>query len=130
MKKLFKKPIQTEELTIIPENTTLEGQVEASGKVVVYGSFIGTVKCTVLEICKGGSVNAKAEVENAAIGGDFEGELFCSGRLRILSTGTAKGRLFYRSLFVELGGSLECSVSKLESEDKKLLPFQQKQNLS
>ncbi|MBE9521999.1 MAG: polymer-forming cytoskeletal protein [Deltaproteobacteria bacterium] len=130
MKKLFKKPIQTEELTIIPENTRLEGHVEASGKVVVYGSFIGTVKCSVLEICKGGSVNAKAEVETAAIGGDFEGEMVCNGRLCITSTGTAKGRLLYRTLFVELGGSLKCSVSKLESENTKLLSFQQKQNRS
>ena len=128
MKRLLKKPIQAEELTIIPENTKLKGHVEASGKVVVYGSLIGTVKCSVLEVCRGGSVNVKAEVETAAIGGDFEGELVCNGRLRITSTGTAKGRLLYRSLFVELGGSLECSVSKLESEDTKLLSFQQKQN--
>ena len=62
-------------MTIIPENTKFTGHVEASGKVVVYGSLVGTVKCSVLEICKGSSVNAKAEVETAAIGGDFEGEL-------------------------------------------------------
>jgi len=130
MKKLFKKPVQTDELTIIPENTKLEGHVEASGKMVVYGSFTGTVRCSVLEVCKGGSVNAKVEVETAAIGGDFEGEMVCNGRLSITSTGKAKGHLLYRSLFVELGGSLECSVSKLESEDAKLLPFQQKQNSS
>ena len=123
MKKLFNKPIQTEELTVIPENTKLEGHVEALGKVVVYGSFMGTVKCSTLEVCKGSSVSAKAEVETAAIGGDFEGEMICNGRLHITSTGTAKGRLLYRSLFVELGGSLECTVSKLESEDTKLLPF-------
>jgi cytoskeletal protein CcmA (bactofilin family) len=126
MKKLFKKPIQAEELTIIPENTELKGHVEASGKVLVYGSLGGTVKCSVLEVYRGGSVNAKAEVETALIGGDFEGELVCNGHLHITSTGTAKGRLLYRSLFVDLGGSLECSVSRLESEDTKLLPFQQK----
>jgi cytoskeletal protein CcmA (bactofilin family) len=130
MKKLFRKPSQTEEVTIIPESTTLKGHVEAMGKVVVYGSLTGTVRCRALEVCKGSSVNVKAEVDTAAIGGNFEGELICNGHLTIASTGTAKGRLLYRSLFVEEGGSLECSVAKLESEDAKLVPFQPIQNRS
>ena len=128
MKKLFKKLIQTEELTIIPENTKLKGKFEASGTVVVNGSFMGTVKCSELEICRGGRVNAKAEVKTTAIGGDFEGEMVCDGRLHIKSTGTVKGRLLYRSLLIEFGGSLACSVSRLGYEDKKLLPSQQRQN--
>jgi len=91
MKKLFIKPDYSEDPTIIPENTKLEGHVEASGRVIVYGSLIGSVKCDLLQVYKGGSVDAKAEVETAVLGGNLEGELVCSGRLLIASTGTARG---------------------------------------
>ncbi len=92
MKKSFKAN-QTKELTIIPENTKLEGGIQAAGRVLVIGSFTGTMKANALEVFKGGSVNATVEVEDAVIGGEFEGEMVCNGHLGITSTATVKGRI-------------------------------------
>ena len=128
MKKSFKAN-QTKELTIIPENTKLEGGIEAAGRVLVIGSFTGTMKANALEVFKGGSVNATVEVEDAVIGGEFEGEMVCNAKLLITSKAVVKGRLLYGgSLRVEFGGLIDASVSKLESEDTKLLAFQQRRS--
>jgi cytoskeletal protein CcmA (bactofilin family) len=127
MKKSFKAN-QTKELTIIPENTKLEGGIEAAGRVLVIGSFTGTMKANALEVFKGGSVNATVEVEDAVIGGEFEGEMVCNAELLITSKAVVKGRLLYGSLRVESGVLINASVSKLESEDRKLLAFQQRRS--
>ena len=128
MKKSFEAK-QTKEMTIIPENTKLEGHIEATGRVLVVGSFTGTMKVNALEVSKGGSVNATVEAEDAVIGGEFNGEMVCKAELLITSKGVVKGKLLYRSLRIESGGSIDATVSKLESKEAKLLPFTQKRNL-
>ena len=128
MKKSFEAK-QTKEMTIIPENTKLEGRIEATGRVLVVGSFTGTMKVNALEVSKGGSVNATVEAEDAVIGGEFNGEMVCKAELLITSKGVVKGKLLYRSLRIESGGSIDATVSKLESKEAKLLPFTQKRNL-
>ena len=119
---------QTKELTIISANTELEGSIETAGRVLVIGSFSGTIKAYALEVIKDGSVKATVEVEDAMLGGEFEGEMVCNGHLGIASTATVKGRILSRSLSVESGVLLNCSFSTLESEETKLLPFQQRRN--
>ena len=121
MKKLLKGPIQTEELTVIPKNTKLEGIIEATGTVIVYASYRGTIKYDVFEVGRDAKVNASVESGNATVGGVFEGEMVCNGHLGITSTARVKGRISSGSLSVESGGLLDCSFSSLESEDTKLL---------
>jgi len=127
MKKTSKTK-EIKEVTIIPENTKLEGDIEAMGSIVVIGSFSGTMRANALEISKGGSVHGTVEVENAMIGGKFDGEMACNAELLITKKGVVKGRLLYGSLRIEPGGFIDASVSKLETEDTKLLTFRQKQS--
>lgn len=111
--------------TVISENCRLKGNVETQGTLTISGSFEGTINCTSLETCRDSRVRASVEVDNVTIGGFFEGDMVCSGRLTIARTGTVKGRISYGSLLIEPGGLLEGYVSKLELRDTKLLPFRQ-----
>ena len=128
--KLFKNPIKSVETTIISATCRLEGSIEAEGTLIVGGSVRGTIKCTSLEILKNGRVEAKVEGENVTVGGDFEGEMICSRRLGILSTGKVLGKLSYGTLSIESGGLLDGTLSRFKAEDTTILPFHKEDNQS
>jgi len=125
--KIFRsKQTKQVDITSISEKASLEGKLESSGSLIISGSFKGSIRSSTLDICKDGRVNGSIEANNVAIGGYFEGELVCSGHLKIAKTGTVKGRVAYGALSVELGGLLDAEVFQLESADTKLIPFQRK----
>ena len=117
---------KTKDITIISEKSDIEGKLKMPGKVMILGSFTGSIISSVLEIFKDGKAFGSIEAENVTIAGYFEGELACSGLLTIAKTGTVKGRLAYGALSVELGGLLEAEIFQLESTDTKLIPFDRK----
>ena len=121
--KLFKNPMKSMETTLISASVSLEGSIEAEGTLIVEGSVRGTIKCTSLEILENGRVEAKVEGENVTVAGDFEGEMICSHRLGILSTGKVKGDISYGTLSIESGGLLDGTLSKVKAEDTAILPF-------
>ena len=126
MRKFEKMRIKSEDITIISETSSLKGELEMLGNVIIMGSFTGSIISSVLEIFKDGKAFGSIEAENVTIAGYFEGELACSGLLTIAKTGTVKGKLAYRALSVELGGLLEAEIFQLESTDTKLIPFDRK----
>jgi len=117
---------KTKDITIISEKSDIEGKLEMPGKVMILGSFTGSMNSSSLEIFKNGKALGTIEAENVIIAGYFEGELACSGLLTITKTATVKGRVAYGTLSVELGGLLEAEVFQLESTATKLVPFHPK----
>jgi len=114
---------KTKDITIISEKSDIEGKLQMPGKVMILGSFTGSLNSNSLEIFKNGKAVGTIEAENVIIAGYFEGELACSGLLTIAKTGTVKGRVAYGALSVELGGLLDAEISQLELTDTKLIPF-------
>ena len=117
---------KTKDITIISEKSDIEGKLKMPGKVMILGSFTGSINSSTLEIFKNGKALGTIEAENVIIAGYFEGELACSGLLTITKTATVKGRVAYGTLLVELGGLLEAEVFQSESTDTKLVPFHPK----
>jgi cytoskeletal protein CcmA (bactofilin family) len=117
---------KTKDITIISEKSDIEGKLKMPGKVMILGSFTGSINSSTLEIFKDGRAVGNIEAENVIVAGYFEGELACSGLLTIAKTGTVKGRVAYGNLLVELGGLLDAEVFQLESRDTKLVPFHPK----
>lgn len=117
---------KTKDITIISEKSDLKGKLKMSGKVMILGSFTGSIISRTLEIFKDGKAFGSIEAENVIIAGYFEGELACSGLLTITETATVKGRVAYGTLLVELGGLLDAEIFQLESADTKLVPFHPK----
>ena len=126
--KLFKNPLKTVETTIISSGSRLEGSIETKGTLIVDGSVTGNVKCGSLEILKDGHLDARVETENVSVAGSFEGELICSGKLIVCSSGKVVGDISYGTLSIESGGVLDGSVAKSNSEGTSVVPLYQKGN--
>ena len=126
MRKFGKMGIQSEDITIISETSSLEGKLKMLGDVIIMGSFRGSITSRTLKILKDAKVVGNIEAENVAIAGYFEGEIACSGLLTIAKTGTVKGRVAYGALSVEFDGILDAEIFQLESTDTKLIPFDRK----
>lgn len=123
MEKVKKSRIGKVDPTIISESCGLEGSIETQGTVVVFGSVTGKIKCGDLEIWKDGKVYADVEAANVSVGGYFEGEMLCNGRLSVSSTGTVQGKISYRMLSIEPKGLMEGTTSCLRSQDTTALPI-------
>ncbi len=74
---------------------TVEGRVDAS--------LIGG---RVIEVADGGFFKGNAEIDVAEIAGHYEGDLTVREKLIVRATGQIKGRVRYRKLEVDLGGTI------------------------
>ena len=126
MRKFGKMGIQSEDITIISETSSLEGKLEMLGDVIIMGSFRGSINSRTLKILKDAKVVGNIEAENVAIAGYFEGDIACSGLLTIAGSGTVKGRVAYGALSVEFDGLLDAEIFQFESTGTKLIPFDRK----
>lgn len=117
---LFKR----QELTLILENSKVEGKLKASEEdLIILGSFKGDIESKTLEIGLNGKVIGSVEAANVTISGYFEGELVCHSLLTITKAATVKGKVAYGTLSVETGGLIEAELFQFESMDTKLIPF-------
>jgi cytoskeletal protein CcmA (bactofilin family) len=112
-----------QEITLILENSCLEGKLKTSEDLIILGSFTGDIESKTLEIGLNGKVSGSAEAVNITISGYFEGELVCHAFLTINKTATVKGKVAYGTLSVEPGSRIEAEVFQFESMDTKLVPF-------
>jgi cytoskeletal protein CcmA (bactofilin family) len=67
--------IKDKDITIISEKSDIEGKLKMPGKVMILGSFTGSINCSTLEIYKDGKTVGTIEAENVIIAGYVEGEL-------------------------------------------------------
>ena len=118
--------IKEKDITIISEKSEIEGKLKMPGKVMILGSFTGSINCSTLEIFKDGKAAGTIEAEDVILAGYVKGERACSGFLTITKKGAVRGKVAYGNLLVELGGLLEGEVFQLESSGTKLVPFHPK----
>ena len=112
--RLFKNPIKPVETTIVSAGSTLEGNIETEGTLIIDGSMTGTIRCGSLEIMEDGNVDANVEAETVHVAGSFEGEMNCRGKLTFFRTGKVKGNVSYGTLSIESGGLLDGTASQLK----------------
>ena len=92
---------------IVGHGISLSGSLSDCEHLIVHGSVeIDLNGCKHIEIVKDGSFKGKATVEEATIGGRFDGELNVTGMLRLRGTGVVVGTVHYGELIVEAGGQL------------------------
>ncbi len=111
-------------LSIIDRELKIEGAISSSGKLIIKGQVIGTIKGDVVIIAEDGQVESSGtDVSSITIGGNFEGEITASKELIILATGICAGKVVCKDLIVENGGILNaevsCKTSNKLSSDKK-----------
>lgn len=117
------RPVQqsARKLIVGPE-ISLSGEIKSCDHLVVEGRIEAVIKdCRTIEIAERGQFKGSAEIDEAVIGGQFDGDLTVTGRLTLLSQGLVAGTLRYGELAVEAGGRI---VGKIEPlEDTKVMPF-------
>ncbi|PWR22512.1 bactofilin family protein [Zavarzinia aquatilis] len=108
-------PSSDDKKLIVGRNIVLSGQITACDKLVVEGRVDATLtESRVIEITSTGVFKGAAEIDEALIGGTFEGKLICRGRLLIRATGKVKGEIRYGQLEIECGGELVGDINTVQ----------------
>ncbi|MBI9088423.1 MAG: polymer-forming cytoskeletal protein [Desulfobacterium sp.] len=98
-------------LSIIDRELKIDGSIVSRGKLIIKGSLRGAIEGETVIIAEDGEVHSDARVTSMTIGGSFEGDIYASKELIILSTGSCAGKVECKDLIVENGGILNAEVT-------------------
>lgn len=91
----------------VGRDISLSGEIGSCDVLVVEGTVEAKLRNgRSIEIADGGLFKGSVEIEEADIGGRFEGDIAVRGRLVVRSTGKITGSIKYGELSVEAGGRL------------------------
>ncbi len=97
----------------------LSGTIGDCEHLVVQGHVeIDISDCKHMEIAPGGTFKGSATVQEATIGGRFDGDLNVTGMLRLRGTGVVTGTVHYGELIVEAGGQLKGTSEPTDAKPK------------
>jgi len=103
---------------VVGRSIALSGRIESCEKLIVEGSVETEMDgCRELEIARTGVFKGNADVENADISGTVEGVLTAHGVLTVRASGRVRGKISYRHLEIERGGTLVGDVQPLSDDD-------------
>lgn len=109
---------------IVGRDISLAGEINSCDHLIVEGRIEARLKdCRTIEIADTGVFKGAAEIDEADIGGRFEGDLTVRGRLRVRGTGLLTGSLRYGELEVEVGGRLIGTLEPLDSPSAPIVDF-------
>ena len=109
-----------EAVSIIDKDVEVEGTFSTTGKLIIVGTLKGTLVGDTVVTVEGSSVSARTQVRDMIIGGDFQGDIVVSERLKILNTGSFFGTAVCNRLSVEAGGRLNGRVEPFDSKDARV----------
>jgi cytoskeletal protein CcmA (bactofilin family) len=99
---------------IVGRGIRLQGEITACDLLVVEGEVEAKLNRTkAVQISEGGTFKGDAEIEEAEIGGVFEGSLVARKRLVVRATGQVTGDVRYGEIEVERGGRLSGKLASL-----------------
>lgn len=104
-------PKASKRVLTVGHDIHMKGEITTCDRLVIEGSVDATLKDVhTMELAQSGSFKGVAEIEDAEISGAFEGDLICTGRLIIYSSGTVSGNVSYGEIEIERGGRLTGTV--------------------
>lgn len=96
---------------IVGKGIVLNGEITACDRLVVEGRVEATLnKTRSIEIAPSGVFKGAAEIEQATVGGLYDGKLTCKGKLTIRGTGRVVGEVRYGEIEIEAGGVISGNV--------------------
>lgn len=104
---------------IVGRDISLAGEIASCDVLVVEGTVEAKLRDGhSVEITETGLFKGSVEIDDADIGGRFEGDLVVRNRLRVRSGGRIIGSIVYGELEVESGGRLEGSIKLYDPQPK------------
>lgn len=99
---------------IVGRDISLSGEIAACDVLVVEGTVEAKLRDGhVVEIADTGLFKGSVEIDEADIGGRFEGDITVRGTLKVRATGRINGNIRYGTLEVENGGQLSGTIQVL-----------------
>ena len=103
--KKTKEAVYEESVSVIAFGTTMKGEVETKGILVVEGNFIGDVLgCKKVVVGAKGKIQGNFNVDVALVFGTVEGSIEVNELLEIKTSGVVIGEIMTNRLAVENGG--------------------------
>lgn len=108
---------------IVGRDISLSGEIGSCDVLVVEGTVEAKLRDgRSIEIADSGLFKGSVEIDEADIGGRFEGDLTIRGRLIVRSTGRITGSIKYGELSVEAGGRLVGDIQLYTASPKVTAP--------
>ncbi|MCW2235576.1 bactofilin family protein [Azospirillum canadense] len=102
---------------IVGRDISLNGEIGSCDVLVVEGTVEAKLRDgRSIEIAETGLFKGSVEIDEADIGGRFEGDITVRGRLVVRSTGRINGAVKYGQLSVEAGGLLNGSIGQYKAD--------------
>ena len=103
---------------VVGRDIRLSGEITACDKLVVEGHTEVRLKdARVIEVSQTGYFKGNADVEEADISGNFEGELIARDRLVVRSGGRISGTIRYGRIVIESGGEISGDMQTLDGTE-------------
>lgn len=100
-------PVAEQRRLIVGRDISLSGEIGSCDVLVVEGTVEAKLRDgRSIEITENGLFKGSVEIDEADIGGRFEGDITVRGRLTVRSTGKITGAIKYGELAVEAGGRI------------------------
>lgn len=110
----FTRQDQMRKLTV-GRDISLNGEITTCDHLVVEGHINASLKGgKMLEITETGQFNGFADVENADIGGRFDGDILVRNKLTIRATAVVTGQIHYARLQVDTGANITGTLQAIE----------------
>lgn len=103
---------------LIGEGVTLTGEVRNCTRLVIAGSFSGTLFASEVIVLSKASLSAVVVADRVDIFGHVTGEIVAAELVRFRESAVFDGRLVYGQMVVEPGAELTGELSQVASEDE------------
>ncbi len=105
------KPASTSRLTVGPHIKLKGVEITDCDTLVVEGSVQASMDSRVMQIAEGGAFTGSAQIDEAEIRGEFDGQLTARHKLMLYATAKVKGQIRYGKLVMEEGAQLSGDVA-------------------
>ena len=103
---------------VVGRDIRLSGEITACDKLVVEGHIeVSLPGARVIEVSQTGFFKGNADVEEADISGQFEGELIARDRLVVRAGGRISGTIRYGRIVIESGGEISGDMQTLDGTE-------------
>lgn len=100
-------------LTVGPD-IQMKGEITSCDRVVIEGMVDATMRDVhTVELTETGSLKGTAEVEDAEISGNFEGDITVRGKLTVHASGRIRGNVTYGEIEIQRGGQISGNIRNI-----------------